>query len=101
MGGTLISKGDFSWDVDLNWSRNRTSVIELADGLDRITLWSENGGGAITFVGEEIGNMYSRSYASVKDPNSPYYRWPVLSNAGSWQELSGTENLKKVGNFNP
>ncbi|WP_439490580.1 SusC/RagA family TonB-linked outer membrane protein [Algoriphagus sp.] len=101
LGGTLISKGDFSWDVDVNWSRNRTSVIELADGLDRITLWSENGGGAITFVGEEIGNMYSRSYASVKDPNSPYYRWPVLSNAGSWQELSGTENLKKVGNFNP
>ncbi|WBL41268.1 SusC/RagA family TonB-linked outer membrane protein [Algoriphagus halophytocola] len=101
LGGTIISKGDFTWDVDMNWSRNRTSVIELADGLDRITLWGENGGGAITFVGEEIGNMYSSSYAEVKDPNSPYYRWPVLSNSGGWQELSGTENLKKVGNFNP
>ncbi|MEB2777561.1 SusC/RagA family TonB-linked outer membrane protein [Algoriphagus sp. D3-2-R+10] len=101
LGGTVIAKKDISWDVDLNWSRNRTTVVELTEGLDRITLWSENGGGAITFVGEQIGNMYSRSYAEVKDPNSPYHKWPVLSNAGEWQELSGTENLKKVGNFNP
>ncbi|SIN80668.1 SusC/RagA family TonB-linked outer membrane protein [Algoriphagus halophilus] len=101
LGATLIRKQDFSWDVDLNWSRNRTTVVELAEGLDRITLWSENGGGAITFVGEQIGNMYSSSYAEVEDPNSPYYKWPILSNAGGWQELSGTENLKKVGNFNP
>ncbi|MDR7130576.1 TonB-linked SusC/RagA family outer membrane protein [Algoriphagus sp. 4150] len=101
LGGTVLRKKDITWDVDLNWSRNRTTVVELTEGLDRITLWSENSGGAITFVGEQIGNMYSSSYAEVKDPNSPYYRWPVLSNAGSWQELSGTENLKKVGNFNP
>ncbi|GGF36859.1 SusC/RagA family TonB-linked outer membrane protein [Echinicola rosea] len=101
LGSTIINKPGFTWDVDINWSRNRTSVVELTEGLDRITLWSENGGGAITFVGEEIGNMYSSSYAEVKDPNSPYYRWPVLSNSGEWQELSGTENLKKVGNFNP
>lgn len=101
LGGTVLNKKNISWDVDLNWSRNRTTVVELTEGLDRITLWSENGGGAITLLGEEIGNMYSTSYAEVKDPNSPYYRWPVLSNAGEWQELSGTENLKKVGNFNP
>ena len=101
LGGTVFDKGGITWDVDLNWSRNRTTVVELTKGLDRITLWSENGGGAITFVGEEIGNMYSTSYAEVKDPNSPYYKWPVLSNSGEWQELSGTENLKKVGNFNP
>lgn len=101
LGGTVISKQGFTWDVDLNWSRNRTTVVELADGLDRITLWSENGGGAITFVGEEIGNMYSSGFAQVEDPNSPYYQWPILSNAGEWQELSDTESLRKVGNFNP
>ncbi|PZX54690.1 TonB-linked SusC/RagA family outer membrane protein [Algoriphagus ratkowskyi] len=101
LGATVLSKKDITWDVDLNWSRNRTTVVELADGLDRITLWSENGGGAITFIGEQIGDMYSRGFVAVEDPSSPYYKWPVLDNNGEWQELSHTENLRKVGNFNP
>lgn len=101
LGATPVNRNGWNWDVNLNWSKNRTSVEELSDNLQKLILWEENGGGAITFVGEEIGNLYSRGYASVKDPNSPYYRWPILDNAGEWIELSGDENMKKVGNFNP
>ncbi|WP_268036150.1 SusC/RagA family TonB-linked outer membrane protein [Algoriphagus sp. PAP.12] len=101
LGGTVLQKQDLTWDVNFNWSRNRTTVKELTDGLDRITLWGENGGGAITFVGEQIGDMYSRGFAQVEDPSSPYYKWPILSNNGEWQSLSNTEDLRKVGNFNP
>ncbi|SHO60941.1 SusC/RagA family TonB-linked outer membrane protein [Algoriphagus zhangzhouensis] len=101
LGGTVLQKQDLTWDVNFNWSRNRTTVKELTEGLDRITLWSENGGGAITFVGEQIGDMYSRGFVQVEDPSSPYYKWPVLSNAGEWQRLSDAEDLRKVGNFNP
>lgn len=101
LGATPVDRNGWNWDINLNWSKNRTSVEELSDNLDKLTFWSENGGGAITFVGEEIGNLYSRGFASVTDPNSPYYQWPILSNAGEWIELSGDENLRKVGNFNP
>src|SRR5690606_32589398 len=101
LGTTTIYRPGWTWDVNLNWSKNRTSVEELSDNLQKLILWEENGGGAITFVGEEIGNLYSRGYASVKDPNTPYYRWPILDIAGEWIELSGDENMKKVGNFNP
>lgn len=101
LGVTPIERNGWNWDINLNWSKNRTTVEELSDNLSKLILWEENGGGAITFVGEEIGNMYSRGYAYVKDPNSEHYRWPILSNAGEWIELSGDENLRKVGNFNP
>jgi TonB-linked SusC/RagA family outer membrane protein len=101
LGATPVQKDGLTWNVDLNWSTNTTTVEELSDNLEFITLWGENGGGAITSVGEEIGNMYSAGYAYVQDENSPYYRWPVLSENGGWIEVSGRENMRYVGNFNP
>lgn len=32
LSGTPIRKGDFSWTVDLNWSKNNEEIIELVNG---------------------------------------------------------------------
>ncbi len=101
LGGTPLQRNDWTWNVDVNWSTNTTTVEELSDNLEFVTLWGENGGGAVSNVGEEIGNLYSAGYAYVQDENSPYYRWPVLSENGEWIEVSGRENMRPVGNFNP
>lgn len=101
LGGTPLQQGDWRWTIDLNWSTNKTTVEELTEGLDFVTFYNENGGGAITNVGEEVGNLYSRGFAYVKDPNSPYYRWPILTDDGEWIRLGGRENMRHVGNFNP
>lgn len=101
LGGTPVQQNGWKWDVSVNWSTNKTTIEKLGGDLEFITFWSENGGGAMTNVGEEIGNLYSRGYAYVKDESSPYYRWPILSNDGEWIELSGRENMRHVGNFNP
>jgi len=101
LGGTPIQQDGWTWNVDFNWSKNTTTVEELAEGMEFLTLWGENGGGAITKIGEEIGNMYSAGYAYVQDENSPYYRWPILTENGEWIEVSGIENMRHVGNFNP
>lgn len=101
LGATPIERDGWVWNVDFNWSKNTTTVEELSENLDFITLWGENGGGAITGVGQEIGDIYSAGYAYVQDENSPYYRWPILSENGEWIELSGRENMRHVGNFNP
>ena len=92
---------DWKWDININFTHYTTTLEKLVEGLEFLQIWAENGGGAITFVGEEIGNLYSAGYAYVRDPNSPYYRWPVLSENGEWIELSGRENMRHVGNFNP
>jgi TonB-linked SusC/RagA family outer membrane protein len=102
LGATPISnKSGWSLDVNTNFTRIRTTVKELADGIDFITLWDDNNGGSFTRVGEEIGNLYSRGYAYVKDPNSPYYRWPILNRNGTWIPNNDRDARVKVGNFNP
>ncbi len=101
LGATPIKSGNgLVWDFNLNLSQNTTTIEELVDGLESLTLWGDNGGGAITKVGDEVGDLYSRGYKKVDDPNSPYYNWPVLA-GGGWQRLSDLDDLIKVGNFNP
>ncbi|SDL05254.1 TonB-linked outer membrane protein, SusC/RagA family [Catalinimonas alkaloidigena] len=39
LSGTPI-QGAFTWDIGLNWARNRNEIVELADGLDNILLYS-------------------------------------------------------------
>ncbi len=101
LGGSPIRSSDWNLDLTVNFTRNRTTVEELADGLEFITLWDDNGGGSFTRVGEEIGNLYSRGYAYVKDPNSPYYKWPILDKNGEWISVNDRDAREKVGNFNP
>lgn len=101
LGGTPYQNSKWKWDVDFNWSTNKTTVERLAGDMEFLTLYSENGGGSYAFLGEEIGNLYSRGYAYVQDENSDYYRWPILTNSGEWTELSGMETMRHIGNFNP
>ncbi|RAJ99753.1 TonB-linked SusC/RagA family outer membrane protein [Larkinella arboricola] len=102
IGGTPIKDAN-GWNLDLNMNltRNRTTIKELAPGIDFYQLWDDNNGGSFSFVGEELGNLYSRGFATVKDPNSPYYRWPILSQNGEWIAQNNREDRVKVGNFNP
>ncbi|MCC5931507.1 MAG: SusC/RagA family TonB-linked outer membrane protein [Cyclobacteriaceae bacterium] len=103
IGGTPIkSKNGWNLDISANFARFRTKIVELADGIDFVTLWEDNNGGAQTYVGEYIGDLYSRGFAFVDDPNSPYYRWPILD-AGFKQWIPNNDRAArvKVGNFNP
>lgn len=98
-GGTPIDNNGLRWDVDFNFSVNSTTVEELTDDLTFIQMWSDNAG-AWSFVGDKIGNIYSYGIAQVKDPNSPYYQWPIIS-GGQWERLNQQKDWEKVGNFNP
>jgi TonB-linked SusC/RagA family outer membrane protein len=102
LGGTPIrDKNGWNLDVSMNLTRNRTTIKELTPGMDFYQLWDDNNGGAFTYVGEQIGDIYSRGFAYVKDPASPYYRWPILSSNGSWIAVNDRDARVKVGNFNP
>jgi len=103
LGGSPIQNANgLSLDVNINFTRMRTRLESLTDGMDFINLWDENNGGAQTFVGDDIGNLYSRGYLKVEDPKSPYYQWPILTaTQGTWQPDNRREARVKVGNFNP
>jgi hypothetical protein len=102
IGGTPIQGNNgLSLDVNVNITRMRTRLESLTPGMNFITLWDDNNGGAQTFVGEDIGNLYSRGYSKVNDPSSPYHNWPILTPQGAWIPDNTREARVKVGNFNP
>jgi TonB-linked SusC/RagA family outer membrane protein len=101
VGGTPIQREGLVWDINANFTRMRTRLESLTAGMDFITLWDDNNGGAQTFVGDDIGTLYSRGFAYVNDPNSEYYRWPILNDVGKWIPRNDREDRVPVGNFNP
>lgn len=106
IGGVLIEKPDFSWDMRATFSTNKTTIEELVEGTDYIKFWGEAKGGAYTWVGEEVGQIIDRKFVRVDDPNSKYFGWPLLDDEG-WENDDSTlsEDGKRVapviGNYNP
>jgi len=90
------------WDVNVNFSRNRTIIKELIEGMDHFVLWKEAKGGAWTYVGQPIGDIYDRELVTVKDKSSKYYGYPILDEDGSWQDYgSGESAAVKIGTSIP
>lgn len=112
LGGTPVQTNDWRWDIDVNFTKNETRVIELTEGVDFIRFWDEARVRSLSYVkgfvanpedGPEnglVGNLYSREVRRVKDPNSPYNGYPILG-SGLDAEWEGEEAYSKIGNFNP
>jgi len=101
LSGRPIAKENWTWDVGVNWHRNRTRIDELSDGMEFYTFWTDGRGGARTYVGEEIGDLYDSKLVTVEDQSSPYYGFPILNKNGSWQAVRINNSRNKIGNFNP
>jgi TonB-linked SusC/RagA family outer membrane protein len=101
IGGTPFERGDWRWDVNVNFSRNTTTIERLSDGLTNFTLWTDAKGGARTYVGDRIGDIYDAKLVTVEDKESPYYGYPILDENGSWQAVDYNSTKNKIGNFNP
>jgi TonB-linked SusC/RagA family outer membrane protein len=61
-GKPVVSK-NFSWSTTLTWSRNRSYVKELADGITNQVIYSHGGNVTIEArVGGRMGDMYGRGF---------------------------------------
>ncbi|MEN5234101.1 SusC/RagA family TonB-linked outer membrane protein [Sphingobacterium faecium] len=101
LSGRPIEKENWTWDLGVNWHRNRTRIQELSEGVEFHTFWTDGRGGARTYVGEEIGDLYDSKLVTVEDPSSPYNGYPILDKNGSWQAVRINNSRNKIGNFNP
>ncbi|MDD4191659.1 MAG: SusC/RagA family TonB-linked outer membrane protein [Mangrovibacterium sp.] len=108
LGFTPVKTNDWQWDVSINFTKNKTTVIELAEGIDFIEAWSEGQVKSIAYAKNKaeghdglVGDLYSRKLKRVTDKNSDYYGYPLLAGKetnASWQH---EEEYTKVGNYNP
>ncbi len=101
LGTTLVENRNFRWDWNFNFTRNRTRILELADDLPYYTLWTDARGGAWTYVGDQIGDIYDAQVVTVQDAESPYFGFPILDQTGKWQDIDAVNTRNKIGNFNP
>ena len=102
----IIGKNNgFKWNVDLNFSTNRSKVIELSDGLTNLVMASRR----VTVearVGERMGDMYGIGFARVQNtnPTGSYYDatgsfvGQMVYNNG--RPIPTTQRIK-LGNYNP
>jgi len=107
LGGTPIRTNDWNWDLNLNFTKNETTIIELTDEVEFIEFWSEAKVKNIAYVKNEalgrdglVGNLYARKIRRVEDESSPYNGYPILG-SGLDAEWEGEEEYSKVGNYNP
>lgn len=104
LGGTPVLSRNFRWDINVNYSRNRTTVVELANEMPYFTFWTDAKGGAWTYLGEEVGDIYGPRVQTVQDKSSPYYGWPLLAESdggAKWVAIKAENTRNKIGNFNP
>lgn len=107
LGFTPLETKNWQWDLNFNFTKNDTWVIDLADEVDFIEFWSEARVKNIAYVKDEangqdgrVGNLYTRKVKRVEDKSSPYYNYPILG-SGLDAEWEAGENYELVGNYNP
>ena len=86
----LEIENSFSWRVDVNWSRNRTEVLELAEDITTYQLPSRYVS-VEARVGGRMGDMYGQVFERDPDGN-------IIHIEGLAQT---TTEVQKVGNYNP
>lgn len=95
----------FQWNLDVNFSRNRSEVVELSDGLSTFVMASR----AVSIearVGERMGDMYGIGFARVQntDPTKPHYdasgQFVGQMVFEDGRPVRTTERIK-LGNYNP
>ena len=91
LGIKPITKNNFAWNVDLNWSTNDNEVTKLANGVEEVTLEAAFASiGSFAIVGEPIGVFYgtrwkrdSNGNVIVGENGIPLID-PETGNIGSW-----------------
>ncbi len=109
---TPVVVGDFRWDLDFNFTRNRNKIIELYDGVTEFNLHGSSGYGntrvsTMAFVGDAYGVLISDSkpkiYQNESNPDDPKNGMPLLtwhaSQRGGY--MTRSQEREKVGDMNP
>jgi TonB-linked SusC/RagA family outer membrane protein len=63
VSGTILKlPTGLTLDAGVNFAKNKNEVVELAEGLSSLTLWTERGASLEARVGEPYGNLYGNKF---------------------------------------
>lgn len=87
--GTPIRNDNFSWDVNVNWSRNRSKILSLFEGVENLVLGSRIN----ATLGQPYGTITGRNFVFIDGQ-------PVINQTTGEYMLSQASN-HVIGNINP
>jgi TonB-linked SusC/RagA family outer membrane protein len=91
--GTPLKTSDFSWVVNLNYSKNKNKVVKLFDGVDNIQLTNFQQGVTLNAsVGEGYGTLKGTDYVYLNGKK-------VVGDDGYYLVTETTTNV--IGNIQP
>ena len=90
--GTPVKSGSFSWDININFTKNRNKVTELYGNIDNIVLGSFQAGSLNATLNEAYGAIHGTDYI--------YTNGQKTVDADGNYLISPTNNIT-IGNINP
>lgn len=94
LNGTPIKTENFSWDVIVNWSNNKSKVVSLPDGVDNLQIASFQGGVSINATpGEAYGSIKGTDYVYTNGQ-------PTIDQVTGKYMISSTSD-NTIGNVTP
>jgi TonB-linked SusC/RagA family outer membrane protein len=92
---TPVKMNDFSWDININYAKNRNEVISLYKDLKNLQLGSFQGGITINArVGEPYGAIQGTNF-TYNENGQPL----VSATSGQYLKTATSDNV--IGNINP
>jgi TonB-linked SusC/RagA family outer membrane protein len=101
LNGTPVKTDAFTWDISVNWTRNRNMVKALYPGSDVLQIGSWQGGvTANAAVNEAYGALRGTAYVDVDGkPTADVTRAVVSQTSGNYLRTTTTNN--NIGNIMP
>lgn len=95
LNATPLKSSDFSWDINLNWAKNESLVVELLNGIDNLVLGAFQGGVSINATpGQPYGTIRGTDLVYHEDNGQP-----IVGTNGYY--LTSDNSNEVIGDINP
>lgn len=94
LSGTPIKTKDFTWEIIVNWSNNKSKVISLPNGLDNLQLGSFQGGVTVNAAPGD-------AYGALKGTDYVYTNGQPTIDQATGKYMITTSASNTIGNITP
>jgi TonB-linked SusC/RagA family outer membrane protein len=91
--GSPVRKADFGWDVNINWAKNKGTVLSLFEGVDNLQLGSLGGVTLNARPGEPYGLLQGTDFIYVNGQRQ------INQVTGEYMRTTSSNNI--IGNITP
>jgi TonB-linked SusC/RagA family outer membrane protein len=103
LGAAIITTTDFSWNMDINWSKNTSEILKIAEGFNVLSFGRDFIRDYQLVKGHPFGDVYAKSWARYGDdqatPEREGNNEVIVQSNGLPAITSGMTEM--VANFNP